>query len=196
MRSAARCCVFIGSWHETREGGAGDRVQEARPVARITHCASPPAANRDALRRCTRAFPFPSPSFPRFSMSVGILLVTHEGIASSLMAAARRVIRVMPLKVGIFEVPWEVRDGEMCTRTLRQELRDLDEGSGVLVLADIYGATPFNLTAEHEPGRTLLRVTGLNLPMLLRVLNYPEKNLQELAEVARDGGRAGVVIDG
>lgn len=129
-------------------------------------------------------------------MSVGILLVTHEGIASSMMAAARRVIRVMPLKVGVFEVPWDTRDGEVCTRTLRQELRDLDEGKGVLVLADIYGATPFNLASEHEPGRTVLRVAGLNLPMLLRVLNYPEKNLQELAEVARDGGRAGVVIDG
>ncbi len=129
-------------------------------------------------------------------MSVGILLVTHEGIASSLMAAARRVMRVMPLKVGIFEVPWDVGEGVVSSRTLRQELRELDEGKGVLVLADLYGATPFNLAAEHEPGRTLLRVAGLNLPMLLRVLNYPEKGLQELAEVARDGGRAGVVIDG
>jgi mannose PTS system EIIA component len=129
-------------------------------------------------------------------VTVGILLVTHEGIASSMVAAARRVMRLMPLKVGVFEVPWEVRDGEVCTRTLRQELRELDEGQGVLVLADIYGATPFNLTAEHEPGRTIMRVTGLNLPMLLRVLNYPEKGLQELAEVARDGGRSGVVIDG
>lgn len=129
-------------------------------------------------------------------MSVGILLVTHEGIASSLMAAARRVMRVMPLKVGIFEVPWDVGEGVVSSRALRQELRELDEGKGVLVLADLYGATPFNLAAEHEPGRTLLRVAGLNLPMLLRVLNYPEKGLQELAEVARDGGRAGVVIDG
>jgi len=129
-------------------------------------------------------------------VSVGILLVTHEGIASSLMAAARRVMRVMPLKVGIFEVPWDVGEGIDSSRTLRQELRELDEGKGVLVLADLYGATPFNLAAEHEPGRTLMRVAGLNLPMLLRVLNYPEKGLQELAEVARDGGRSGVVIDG
>ncbi len=129
-------------------------------------------------------------------MSVGILLVTHEGIASSLMAAARRVMRVMPLKVGIYEVPWDVGDSDVSTRALRQELRELDEGKGVLVLADLYGATPFNLAAEHEPGRTLMRVAGLNLPMLLRVLNYPEKGLQELAEVARDGGRSGVVIDG
>lgn len=129
-------------------------------------------------------------------MSVGILLVTHEGIGSSMMTVARRVMRVIPTKVGIFEVPWDVGDGDICTATLRQELRDLDEGKGVLVLADIYGATPFNLAAEHEPGRTLLRVAGLNLPMLLRVLNYPEKGLKELAEIARDGGRSGVVIDG
>lgn len=129
-------------------------------------------------------------------MSVGVLLVTHEGVGSSLMAAARRVMRVVPAKVGVFEVPWEVGDGEICTRTLRQELRELDEGKGVLVLCDIYGATPFNLAAEHEPGRTLVRVAGLNLPMLLRVLNYPEKGLRELAEIARDGGRSGVVMDG
>jgi len=129
-------------------------------------------------------------------MSVGVLLMTHEGVGSSLMAAARRVMRVVPAKVGVFEVPWEVGDGEICTRTLRQELRDLDEGQGVLVLVDLYGATPFNLAAEHEPGRTLVRVAGLNLPMLLRVLNYPEKGLRELAEIARDGGRAGEVMDG
>lgn len=129
-------------------------------------------------------------------MSVGVLLITHEGVGSSLMAAARRVMRVVPTKVGVFEVPWDVGDGETCTRTLRQELRDLDEGKGVLVLADLYGATPFNLAAEHEPGRTLVRVAGLNLSMLLRVLNYPEKGLRELAEIARDGGRAGVVMDG
>jgi PTS system ascorbate-specific IIA component len=129
-------------------------------------------------------------------MSVGVLLVTHEGIGSAMMAAARRVMRVVPLKVGVFEVPWDVGEGDVCTRTLRHEMRELDEGKGVLVLADLYGATPFNLTAEHEPGRTLMRVAGLNLSMLLRVLNYPELGLRELAEVARDGGRSGVVIDG
>ncbi len=128
-------------------------------------------------------------------MSVGILLITHVGIGSSMLGAARRVMRLLTLKVGVFEVPWEVGDAQICTRTLRNELRELDEGQGVLALADIYGATPFNLAAEHEPGRTLLRVAGLNLPMLLRVLNYPEKNLRELAEIARDGGRSGVILD-
>lgn len=129
-------------------------------------------------------------------MSVGILLATHLGIGVSMLAAARRVMRVMPLKVAVFEVPWDVGDREACIRSLRQELRELDEGKGVLVLADLYGATPFNLASGHEPGRTLVRVSGLNLAMLLRVLNYPELGLQELAEIARDGGRAGVVIDG
>jgi PTS system ascorbate-specific IIA component len=129
-------------------------------------------------------------------MSVGVLLVTHEGIGSAMMAAASRVMRVVTLKVGVFEVPWDVGDDGVCTRTLRQELRELDDGKGVLVLADLYGATPFNLAAKLEPGRTLMRVAGLNLSMLLRVLNYPELGLQELAEVARDGGRSGVVIDG
>lgn len=126
-------------------------------------------------------------------MSVGVLLLTHEGIGNSLLAAARRVLRVLSLKVAVLEVPWDSREAEK--RAFQQALRELDEGEGVLVLADIYGATPFNLAREGEPGRTLRRVSGVNLPMLLRVLNYPDRRLDDLAEIACEGGRSGVVRD-
>ncbi len=129
-------------------------------------------------------------------MSVGVLLVTHPGIGSSILAAAQRVLRVMPLKVSVFEVPWDVDDREAYARRLNQELRELDQGQGVLALVDLYGASPFNMAVSQEPGRTVSRVSGLNLPMLLRVFNYAEKDLDGLVAVARDGGRNGVIGDG
>jgi len=66
----------------------------------------------------------------------------------------------------------------------------------VLVLADLYGATPCNIGLSLSSLGVRLRcVSGLNLPMLLRVLNYAEKPLDELAEIAASGGRGGIFID-
>ena len=81
-------------------------------------------------------------------------------------------------------------------RDVTARVRALDSGDGVLVLTDVYGATPSNL-AEKLPalGLDLHRVSGLNLPMLLRVLNYPEQPLLELAQTAASGGRSGILID-
>lgn len=128
-------------------------------------------------------------------MSVGVLLLTHEGIGHSLVAAAQRILRVLNFKVAVHEVPWDGCDCDAESRTFRQELRELDEGQGVLVLTDLFGATPCNLVASNEPGRLLIRVAGVNLPMLLRVLTHPESQLPELAALACEGGRSGVVLD-
>jgi mannose PTS system EIIA component len=128
-------------------------------------------------------------------MSVGILLVTHDGVGTSLMAAARKVLRVFTTSVDVLEVGW---NGE--TEALRHEanvlLRSLDQGEGVLVLTDILGATPANVVSDLEHGRMLRRVSGVNLPMLLRVLTYcNDCGLEELTAAARDGGCAGISTD-
>lgn len=79
---------------------------------------------------------------------------------------------------------------------MRPRARDLDGGDGVLVLSDLYGATPCNV-ANRLPGLGVHMhcVSGLNLPMLLRVLNYPEQSLDELAQTAATGGRGGIFVD-
>jgi PTS system mannose-specific IIA component len=75
----------------------------------------------------------------------------------------------------------------------RAALRELDTGSGVLVLTDIYGATPCNIASRLlEPGR-VEGVSGVSLPMLLRVLTYCGGGLESLVEKARSGGTEGVV---
>ncbi len=68
----------------------------------------------------------------------------------------------------------------------------VDNGEGVLVLTDIFGASPANLAIKLlEPGR-VEGLTGVNLPMLLRALTYREKGMEILLQRARDGGRDGV----
>ncbi|MGA9343018.1 MAG: PTS fructose IIA subunit family protein [Rhodanobacteraceae bacterium] len=126
---------------------------------------------------------------------VGVLLLTHEAMGAALVAAARHVLGRLPLPVGVQEVAADA-DPEQLLRTAAGRARELDGGGGVLVLSDLYGATPCNI-AQRLPdlGVRMHCVSGLNLPMLLRVLNYPEQGLDELAETAASGGRGGIFID-
>ena len=72
----------------------------------------------------------------------------------------------------------------------------MDSGDGVLVMTDVYGATPSNLAARvARLGTPVRRVSALNLPMLLRVMNYAELGLDELPAVAAAGARNGVLHD-
>ena len=128
-------------------------------------------------------------------MSVGILLLTHEGIGTALMAAATRLLRQLPLKTEVFEVSYDA-DADIVLPAASSALRRVDTGSGVLILTDLYGATPSNLGARlAQLGTPVRRVSALNLPMLLRVMNYADLDLDELPAVAAAGARNGVIQD-
>ncbi|RDS82439.1 PTS sugar transporter subunit IIA [Dyella psychrodurans] len=128
-------------------------------------------------------------------MSVGVLLMTHESVGQALVKAARHVLPNLPLRVATVEIPARSDPDVMRTLTAKHA-RELDHGDGVLVLADLYGATPCNIGLSLGTLGVRLRcVSGLNLPMLLRVLNYADKPLDELAEIAASGGRGGIFID-
>jgi PTS system ascorbate-specific IIA component len=77
------------------------------------------------------------------------------------------------------------------TRALEDKLTQLEQGAGVLVLSDLIGATPCNLASSTTHHNTIV-VTGLNLPMLIRVYNYRERPLQELARIAQEGAQNGI----
>lgn len=128
-------------------------------------------------------------------MSVGILLVTHEGVGSAMLAVAGRLLRTLPLRVDAFEVRFDA-DPDVALPAASAALRRVDGGDGVLLLTDLYGATPANLAARlARLGTPAKRVAGLSLPMLLRVLNYPDLPLDELQRVAAAGARNGVIPD-
>ena len=128
-------------------------------------------------------------------MSVSILLLTHEAMGDALIATAHHILGRMALTVEAHAIP-PGSDVEAALRDTIAHARRLDRGDGVLVLTDVYGATPSNVAerlAGSEPG--IRRVSGLNLPMLLRVLNYAEQTLPELAQTAAQGGRSGIRMD-
>ena len=122
-------------------------------------------------------------------MAVGILLITHEGIGNALVAVATRLLRKLPLETEAFEVPFD-GDLDALLPLASAALRRVDGGHGVLVLTDLYGATPSNLAARlARLGTPVRRVSALSLPMLLRVMNYADLGLDELPAVAAAGAR-------
>lgn len=128
-------------------------------------------------------------------MSVGILILAHEGLAAPLVAAARRLLGRLPLATEAFELPWDA-EPDAALPAASTALRKVDGGDGVLMLVDLYGASPSRLAAAlSRLGTPARRVSGASLPMLLRVQNYPELPLDDLALTAAAGGRNGVVLD-
>lgn len=128
-------------------------------------------------------------------MAVGILLVTHEGIGSAILAVATRLLRQLPLKTEAFELGFDT-DPEAELPRASAALRRVDGGDGVLLLTDLFGASPANLAGKlARLGTPARRVSGLSLPMLLRVMNYAELPLDELPAIAAAGARNGVIHD-
>ncbi|MEH6415723.1 PTS sugar transporter subunit IIA [Pseudomonas sp. CGJS7] len=128
-------------------------------------------------------------------MSVGVLLITHSGIGSALVAVAGRLLNPLPLRTEALEVPFDA-DLEQMLPVASAALRRVDDGDGVLVLTDLYGASPSNLAARvAQLGTPVRRVSALSLPMLMRVMNYAELGLDQLPAVAAAGARNGVILD-
>jgi PTS system ascorbate-specific IIA component len=126
-------------------------------------------------------------------MSVGILLLTHPGIGSAMLHIATRIIGRVAAPVKCLEVPPDAALQPVCEQA-RSMLKVLDRGVGVLVLTDMYGATPNNVARELacENARSTV-ISGLNLPMLVRVFNYPDDDLDTLASKAAEGGTRGIM---
>lgn len=126
-------------------------------------------------------------------MSVALLLITHGTIGEVLLQSAVDVLGVCPLPVAFLSAPSGCEPPRILQKA--KELADkLDQGNGVLVLTDMFGATPSNIACRLRQPRDVRVVAGVNLPMLIRVLNYPRLSLDELKQKALTGGRDGVVI--
>ena len=123
---------------------------------------------------------------------IGLLLVTHTTYGESLIQCACHVLNKRPPQ--ITQLGIALQDDPLDVMPLARQLLGLvDSGDGVLVMTDIYGATPANIALKLlEPGR-IEGVAGVNLPMLLRALTYRDKDMDTLITRAVAGGRDGVV---
>ncbi len=126
-------------------------------------------------------------------MSVGILLITHDDIGEALLETARVTFgEELPLRTEVVHA-CRTDEPERILEQARTAARRLDSGAGVLILTDLYGATPSNIALQlKQECRQMEVVSGLNLPMLLRTFNYADLELETLADYAVSGGRNGI----
>ena len=126
-------------------------------------------------------------------MSVGLLLVTHGKMGHYLLDTLHDIPGELPLAADVLEVR-RVQDPNVLLRQGGRMIERLDAGKGVLILTDAFGSTPSNIAARlHQKGRTVI-VAGINLPMMVRIFNYPQLDLPGLAAAAVQGGQRGVLI--
>ena len=123
---------------------------------------------------------------------IGLFLITHTSYGESLIQCACHVLNRRPPQ--ILQLGISGQDDPLDALPLaRQMLQLVDTGEGVLIMSDIYGATPANLAMKLlEPGR-IEGLAGVNLPMLLRALTYRDKDMATLVSRATAGGRDGVL---
>lgn len=125
-------------------------------------------------------------------MSVHVLIISHHAIGNAIVSAASTTFGdKLPLPTSAVEIPPDC-DPDTTTPKLIELVEKVDQGDGVLILTDLYGSTPCNIAYKILKDHNVEVVTGLNLPMLLRVLNYPDLNLAELGEKAQSGGHEGI----
>lgn len=141
---------------------------------------------------------------------VGILIIAHNAIGQQLLETASDMLDRACPQLRSLEVKQDDDPVKLLSRA-RRLMHEIQQGMGVLVLTDMYGSTPSNIAHRLSEGSTLnydeaneneaaaqvrvkVRViAGINLPMLVRALNYAHLPLDELALKALSGGRDGIL---
>lgn len=127
-------------------------------------------------------------------MSTGILLVTHEDIGAQLVAVSKAIFKQRTTAIALVSIPADIGPEVLgkYADLIRTAMLAQENGEGLLVLTDVYGATPDNLARYFSTECNARVVSGINLPMLLRVLNYAHQSLEQLCQTASSGGIKGI----
>jgi PTS system mannose-specific IIA component len=123
---------------------------------------------------------------------IGVLIVTHGDIGTSLLTSANQILGGAQQQVATLSV-WRADDIDDLVLRARELIEALDAGDGVLVLTDIFGATPGNVVSRLLQDGRIEGVSGASLPMLLRVLTGRNGSLTAAVQRALSGGAEGVV---
>lgn len=120
-------------------------------------------------------------------MSIGILIITHNEVGNDILSTARDIFGGLPVNVMVVSIaPGSDYDKKLVET--RHCIAELDTGDGVLILTDIFGATPSNIALKAARQTNTKVVAGVNLPMLVRVLNYSQLPLTKIVDKAVSAG--------
>lgn len=127
-------------------------------------------------------------------MSTALLLISHGRLSQHLVDTLREMLGGhLSLPVETLEIR-TVQDPELLIRQGERAVERLDQGQGVLILTDAYGSTPSNIANRVASSGRCRVVAGLNLPMLIKLFNYPDLDLNAMAKAAVEGGRRGILL--
>jgi PTS system mannose-specific IIA component len=126
-------------------------------------------------------------------MTVGVVIVTHYGLGQEFLQALRLIVPEAPEYHAVAIEPDQ--SVEEMRKAVGGALRAADEGQGVLVLTDMFGGTPSNISLSFLEDRRVEVVTGVNLPMLIKLATLRgEKSLEDLAVFIKDYGRRNISV--
>ncbi|MCK4709026.1 MAG: PTS fructose transporter subunit IIA [Gammaproteobacteria bacterium] len=125
---------------------------------------------------------------------INILIVTHNKIGEEILKSAETILGKCIPSVKNISIPGVLKPEELglYADLIRTNINSLEKGEGVLILTDIFGATPSNLVHYFASSHNVKILSGLNLPMLIRILNYAEQPLELLAKTGIVGANKGI----
>ncbi|WP_066570423.1 PTS sugar transporter subunit IIA [Snodgrassella sp. CFCC 13594] len=121
---------------------------------------------------------------------IGLMIVTHETLGQAYTQLAEHIFGAMPENVAILSVRQDDQPEAVRAKALVL-LAQLDEGHGVLVLTDIFGATPCNVARNLIHNDKMVMITGLNAPMMVKAMQYAKES-NDLLTLAAEVKRAAI----
>ena len=121
---------------------------------------------------------------------IGILVVTHGQIAGELVKVASTIVGEIPA-IAAVSIGW-TDDMQAAREAIERALGEVG-GGDVLILTDMFGGTPTNVSLPFLSARVEI-VTGVNLPMLIKVVSLREGDLLEVARAVRDQGKGAIYV--
>ena len=124
-------------------------------------------------------------------MSVALFLITHEGIASNFLNIGEAILQKPDNNLAYIEIPMDSAVDSIMNAA-EDKLKQLDTDDGLLFITDIYGSTPGNVAQQLATKYRSSLLSGVNLPMIIRLLNYRDENKASLIKKALDGASKGI----
>lgn len=126
---------------------------------------------------------------------IGLLIVTHCDLGKEFLSAAEFIVGRLEAADAVAVT--QTTDSEEIRRMIEDKVSALDKGQGVLILTDMFGGTPSNISLSFLKENTVEVLSGVNLPMVIAISqNRSDLGLTELAEIAQEAGKTSISLAG
>ena len=124
---------------------------------------------------------------------VGILIVSHGRLAEALISSVQFLVGNLQKIRGVSI--WPKDKGKEVRDRIQKEIEEVDDGDGVVILTDILGGTPTNLSLSFLKEEKVEVVTGVNMPMLLTLSSYRKgRSLRQIGKLVKKSGRRSIIL--